>query len=180
MIGSQPRPHAQIVTHPAPFAETIIMMWNTRQHQDADLLLPEEIAETASLLSRLAHRSKMEPVMCRAARHLQSNPALSVRRLASQLGVREDYLARGLRTVLGTNPNRLASIAHNAKARRKIVNEMTQSRQPRERICLPAQLSSMQHFFQDPADPLWQVGKYTERFAREDKCNDKGNDKGHA
>jgi AraC-like DNA-binding protein len=126
MIASQPRTHAQIGTHPAPFAETITMMSNTRQHQDADLLLPEEIAETASLLSRLAHRSKMEPVMCRAARHLQSNPALSVRRLASQLGVREDYLARGLRTILGTNPNRLTSIAHNAKARRKIVNEMTQ------------------------------------------------------
>jgi hypothetical protein len=49
MIGSQPRTHARIGTRPAPFAETITMMSNTRQHQDADFLLPEEIAETGAI-----------------------------------------------------------------------------------------------------------------------------------
>jgi AraC-like DNA-binding protein len=79
--------------------------------------LPEEIVEAASLLSRLSHRAKMDPLMCRAARLLQRDPALSMPRLASQLGVSKDYLSRCLRAAFGTDPYRLACIAHNAKIR---------------------------------------------------------------
>ncbi len=76
---------------------------------------PDEIAEAASLLCRLVHRSKTDSVMCRAAWHLRRDPALPMRRLASRLGVSEGYLLSGLRAVLGTDPNRLARIAHIAK-----------------------------------------------------------------
>jgi AraC-like DNA-binding protein len=79
--------------------------------------LPEEIAEAASLLGRLACRAKMDPLMCRAARHLQRDPALSIARLSSQLGVSEAYLSRCLRAVLTADPYRLARIAHNTKLR---------------------------------------------------------------
>ena len=79
--------------------------------------LPEEIAEGASLLGCLACRAKMDPFMCQAARYLLRDPALSIARLSSQLGVSEAYLSRCLRTVLTADPYRLARIAHNTKLR---------------------------------------------------------------
>jgi AraC-like DNA-binding protein len=80
--------------------------------------LPEETTDEAqSFLARLAYRSKLDPVMCRAGRRLQADPALSMRRLASELGVSERYLSSGLQAVLGASPKRFARIARIERVR---------------------------------------------------------------
>lgn len=76
----------------------------------------ERDALRASLMSRLLHRSRPDPVICRAALLLRNNPALSLRTLASRLGVSKEYLSRGLRTVLGTSPRQLVRIARIERA----------------------------------------------------------------
>jgi AraC-like DNA-binding protein len=76
----------------------------------------EPKALRASLMSRLLHRSRPDPVICRAALLLRNNPALSLRTLASKLGVSKEYLSRGLRTVLGTSPTQLVRIARIERA----------------------------------------------------------------
>lgn len=65
-------------------------------------------AESQSLLSRLLHRSKSDPVTARVARRLAANPSIRLDLLASELGVSERYLLTGLRTILGVSPDRLA------------------------------------------------------------------------
>jgi AraC-like DNA-binding protein len=76
----------------------------------------ERDALYASLMSRLLYRSRPDPVICRAALLLHNNPALSLRTLASKLGVSKEYLSRGLRTVLGTSPKQLVRIARIERA----------------------------------------------------------------
>ena len=88
---------------------------SSRCDRIGELASPGEIAEAATLLSRLVYYSRMDPVMCRAAWHLRRDPALPLQRLASRLGVSEGYLSSGLRKILGVNPNRLARVAHIAR-----------------------------------------------------------------
>jgi AraC-like DNA-binding protein len=76
----------------------------------------EREALRASLMSRLLHRSRPDPVICRAALLLRNNPGLSLRTIAAKLGVSKEYLSRGLRTVLGTSPKQLARIARIERA----------------------------------------------------------------
>jgi hypothetical protein len=57
--------------------------------------------ERRSMLTRLAYRCRLDPVMSRAARLLQADPCLPIRRLAVALGVSEARLSNGLRSALG-------------------------------------------------------------------------------
>src|ERR1700730_16742054 len=66
-------------------------------------------AELDALLARLVLHSRSDRVMCRAARRLATNPSMPLDELATELGVSEQYLKSGLRTVLGVDPQRLSS-----------------------------------------------------------------------
>ena len=69
---------------------------------------PSSHAERDALLARLALRSRLDSVMCRAAKRLIANPSVPLDDLARELGVTERYLLSGLRAVLGIDPQRLA------------------------------------------------------------------------
>jgi AraC-like DNA-binding protein len=54
---------------------------------------------------------KPDPVVCRAAAILRSNPSLRLGLLAAKLGVSERHLSRKFKTVFGTGPKRFARVA---------------------------------------------------------------------
>jgi AraC-like DNA-binding protein len=60
--------------------------------------------ERRSMLARLTYRSRLDPIMSRAARLLQADSCLPIHQLAAALGVSEKYLLGGLRSALGENP----------------------------------------------------------------------------
>jgi AraC-like DNA-binding protein len=97
----------------------------------------ERGALRASLMSRLLHRSRPDPVICRAARLLRNNPALSLRTLASRLGVSTEYLSRGLRTVLGTSPKQLVRIARIERALARAAANARDRRSPADEKVKP-------------------------------------------
>jgi hypothetical protein len=59
--------------------------------------------ERRSIIARLTYRCGSDPIMRRAARRLQGDSRLSIRQLAAELGVGEEYLSKGLRAALGEN-----------------------------------------------------------------------------
>jgi AraC-like DNA-binding protein len=73
--------------------------------------LTDEISDTQraeierrSMLARLTYRSRLDPIMSRAARLLQADSCLPIQQLAAALRVSEKYLLGGLRSALGENP----------------------------------------------------------------------------
>jgi AraC-like DNA-binding protein len=83
--------------------------------------LVEMLAEARSSYERIVAISgflqtnlcphKSDPVVCRAAANLRSNPFLAVGPLAAQLGLSERHLSRRFKAVFGTGPKRFARSA---------------------------------------------------------------------
>jgi AraC-like DNA-binding protein len=84
-------------------------------------LLAERLAESRCSYDRIAAVSQFllanvrphgrDPVVCRAAANLRSNPSLRVGALAAELGLSERHLSRKFNTVFGIGPKRFARIA---------------------------------------------------------------------
>ena len=60
--------------------------------------------ERRSMLARLAYRCRLDPIMSRATRLLQTDSCLPIQQLAVALRVSEKYLLNGLRSLLGETP----------------------------------------------------------------------------
>jgi AraC-like DNA-binding protein len=83
--------------------------------------LAETLAEPQSSYDRIVavlrfllanvRSNKPDPVVCRAAAKLRSNPSLRLGLLAAELGVSERHLSRKFKAVFGTGPKRFARIA---------------------------------------------------------------------
>jgi len=88
---------------------------------DAVASLAEMLAESQSSYDRIVavlqfllanlRSKKPDPIVCRAAGNLRSNPSLRLGLLAAELGVSERHLSRKFKTVFGTGPKRFARVA---------------------------------------------------------------------
>jgi AraC-like DNA-binding protein len=71
----------------------------------------DRITEVLRFLLANVRPHGRDPVVCRAAADLRSNPSLRVGALAAELGLSERHLSRKFNTVLGIGPKRFARIA---------------------------------------------------------------------